>query len=117
MNVTRNTRINGVLAALAGCILAAGAIAVAAENIRIVPIVSNNQVLVSVDMADAYTDGVREAVSSGMQTTFTYDVELRMLVPAWVDRTIATSVVSTSDRFDNLTRQHNLVRLVDWRSD
>jgi hypothetical protein len=117
MNVTRNIRITGAIAVLAGCILAAGAIALAAENIRIVPIVSNNQVLVSVDMADAYTDGVREAVSSGMQTTFTYDVELRMLVPAWVDRTIATSVVSTSDRFDNLTRQHNLTRLVDGRSD
>ena len=62
------------------------------------PIVSDNQVLVSVDVADGYTDAVREAVSSGLRTTFTYDVELRMLVPAWVDRTIATSVVSTSDR-------------------
>ena len=98
-------------------LLATGAIVGAAENVRIVPIVSDNQVLVSVDLADAYTDAVREAVSSGLRTTFTYDVELRMIVPAWVDRTIATSVVSTSDRYDNLTRRHSLSRLVDGRID
>lgn len=98
-------------------LLAAGVIVGAAESVRIVPIVSDNQVLVSVDLADAYTDAVRDAVSSGLRTTFTYDVELRMLVPAWVDRTIATSVVSTSDRYDNLTRRHSLSRLVDGRND
>jgi hypothetical protein len=117
MNVTQTIRNSCGLALLAGCTIAAGAIVGAAESIRIVPIVSNSQVLVSVEMADAYTDGVREAVSSGLQTTFTYDVELRMIVPAWVDRTIATSVVSTSDRFDNLTRRHSLARIVDGRSD
>ena len=94
---------------------AATAILGAAENVRIVPIVSDNQVLVSVDLADAYTDSVHEAVSSGLQTTFTYDVELRMIVPAWVDRTVATSVISTSDRYDNLTRRHSLARIVDGR--
>ena len=73
--------------------------------------------LVSVDLADAYTDAVREAISSGLRTTFTYDVELRMMVPVWVDRTIATSVVSTSDQYDNLTRRHSLSRLVDGRVD
>ncbi len=31
------------------------------------------------------------------------------------DRTIATAVVSTSDRYDNLTRRHTLVRTVDGR--
>lgn len=97
--------------------VAAGVIVGAAENVRIVPIVSDNQVLVSVDLADAYTDAVREAVASGLQTTFTYDLELRMIVPVWVDRTIATSVVSTSDRYDNLTRRHSLSRVVDGKVD
>jgi hypothetical protein len=98
-------------------LLAAGVIVGAAESVRIVPIVSDGQVLVSVDLADAYTDAVREAVSSGLRTTFTYDVELRMMVPVWVDRTIASSVVSTSDQYDNLTRRHSLSRLVDGRVD
>jgi hypothetical protein len=100
-----------VLAAVATAILGA------AENVRIVPIVSNNQVLVSVDMSDAYTDAVRDAIASGLKTTFTYDVELRMVVPAWVDRTIAASVVTTTDQYDNLTRQHTLTRTVDGHAE
>jgi len=102
------------------CILAlvaAGAGVRAAESLRIVPIVADGQVLVSFDVADAYTDEVREAIASGLRTTFTYDIELRMVVPAWVDRTIATAVVSASDRYDNLTRRHSLSRSVDGRVD
>lgn len=95
--------------------LAAGALVSAAEALRIVPIVSDDQVLVSIELADAYTNDVREAISSGLRTTFTYDVELRMVVPVWVDRTIATAVVSTSDEYDILTRRHNLARTIDGR--
>ena len=96
-------------------LLAAGASVHAADGLRIVPIVADGQVLVSFDIADAYTDDVREAIASGLRTTFTYDVELRMVVPAWVDRTIATAVVGASDRYDNLTRRHSLSRSVDGR--
>ena len=96
-------------------LLAVGAIVDAAENLRIVPVVSDDQVLVSIELADAYTADVREAISSGLRTTFTYDVELRMVVPLWVDRTIATAVVSTSDEYDILTRRHNLSRMIDGR--
>ena len=41
--------------------------------------------------------------------------ELRMKAPMWVDRVIATSVVTVSDRYDNLTRRHTLTRSVDGR--
>lgn len=97
--------------------IAGGAIARAAESLRIVPIVRDDKVLVSFELADAYTQEVREAISSGLRTTFTYDVELRMVVPAWVDRTIATVAVSASDQYDNLTRRHKLSRTVDGRVD
>ena len=96
-------------------LLAAGALARAAESLRIVPIVRDDTVLISFELADAYTDAVREAVSSGLRTTFTYDIALRMHVPAWVDRTVATAVVSMTDHFDNLTRRHSLSRTVDGR--
>jgi hypothetical protein len=96
-------------------LLAAGAIAGAAESLRIVPLVHENQVLVSFEMADAYTDDVRDAIASGLRMTFTYDVELRMLVPAWLDRTVATAVITTSDQYDNLTRRHTLTRMIDGR--
>ena len=89
----------------------------AAESLRIVPLVHGKQMVVSLEIADAYTDDVREAIASGLRTTFTYDVELRMLVAGWVDRTIASSVVSISDQFDNLTRRHSLSRTVDGRID
>src|SRR5712692_6810898 len=96
---------------LMACI-ATGAIVRAAESLRIVPIVRDDKVLVSFELADAYTPDVREAISSGLRTTFTYDVELRMVVPAWVDRTIATVVISSSDQYDNLTRRHTLSRTI-----
>ena len=58
---------------------------------------------------------VRDAIGSGLRTTFTYDVQLKMVVPAWVDRTIATAVVTTVDQYDNLTRRHSLTRMIDGR--
>jgi hypothetical protein len=98
-------------------LLLSGAVGRAAETLRIVPISSGNSVVVSVELADGYTDEVRQAIASGLRTTFTYTIDLRMLVPGWVDRTVATSTVSISDQYDNLTRRHTLSRVVDGRID
>ena len=104
---------------LCTALIALGAMqtAVAEERLRIVPLVDAKQMVVTLAIADAYTDDIREAISSGLKTTFTYDVELRMLVAGWMDRTIATSVVSISVQYDNLTRRHSLSRTVDGRMD
>jgi hypothetical protein len=96
-------------------LLVAGAVLRSDETLRIVPIVSDRTVVVSFELADAYSSEIRQVISSGLRTTFTYDIELRMVVPGWVDRTIATATVSTSDQYDNLTRRHTLSRLVDGR--
>src|SRR5690348_4337860 len=106
-----------LIVALASAIsvLAVVAIVRGAESLRIVPIVHDDEVLVSVELTDAFSDAVRSAISSGLRTSFTYDIELRMIVPAWVDRTITSEVVSLSDQFDNLTRRHTLTRTVDGR--
>ena len=85
----------------------------AAEGLRIVPLVRDDSVLVSFELTDGYTEEVRDAVKSGLKTIFTYTVELRQDVPAWVDRTIATSVVTNSVQYDNLTRRATLVRTMD----
>ena len=66
------------------------------ETLRIVPFISDNRVLVSFELNDAYTPEVREAIASGLRTTFSYQLELR--TPAWIDRTVGTSVVSTTDQ-------------------
>jgi hypothetical protein len=102
-----------LLAALA--LLALSATLYAADVIRIVPLVRDKQVLVSFELADGYTEDVRAAIHSGLRTTFTYTVELRLDVPIWIDRTIATTVVSNAVQYDNLTRRHNVQRTIDGR--
>jgi uncharacterized protein DUF4390 len=110
MTTTRHVSLILVLAAAA-----AGVTLRAAETLHITPIVHDAQVLVSFELTDAYTDSVRETIASGLRTTFAYEMELRTVVPSWIDRTIATVVVSTTDQYDNLTRRHTLSRSVDGR--
>src|SRR5258708_30647621 len=83
------------------------------ETLRITPFINDNRVVVSFELNDAYTDTIREAIASGLRTTFTYELALR--TPAWIDRTIATTVVAATDLYDNLTRRHTLTRTVDGR--
>ncbi len=92
------------------------AIAVAAgePDIAVTPIARDGQVLVSFDLSDAFTVDVREAIQSGLPTTFSYDVELRRGA-AWVDRTVAAVTITATVRFDNLTRRYQLSRSVDGR--
>lgn len=87
----------------------------AAEGLRIVPLVRDDHVLVTFELADGFTEEVRAAIRSGLKTTFTYAVDLRLEVPVWVDRSIATATVTNSVEFDNLTRLHTVVRMVDGK--
>jgi hypothetical protein len=79
-----------------------------AETLRVRPLVKDGQVLVTFALESGLTDEMKAVVSSGLKTVFTYTVVLKMKVPAWVDRTVATAVVSTSVDYDNLTRRHTV---------
>ena len=94
-------------------LLLAAATPRAEETLRITPFISDSRVVVSFELNDAYTDAVREAIASGLRTTFTYELALR--TPAWIDRTVGTAIVATTDQYDNLTRRHTLTRTVDGR--
>jgi hypothetical protein len=83
------------------------------DALRITPFINDNRVVVSFELRDGYTDAVREAIASGLRTTFTYELELR--TPGWIDRTIGTTIVATTDQYDNLNRRHTLTRTVDGR--
>jgi hypothetical protein len=96
-------------------VLSVSAVLHAADAVRVVPVVHGERVLITYDLRDGFTTDVQEAIASGLRTTFTYTVELRMEVPVWVDRTIDSAVVTCSDQYDNLTRRHNLVRTLDGR--
>ena len=87
----------------------------AAENIKIVPLVRDGTVLVSFELADGFTDEVRAVIRSGLRTTFTYTVDLRLEVPAWIDRTVGSAVVTNTVQYDNLTRRNTIVRTLDGR--
>lgn len=95
--------------------LAAGQVVTAEESLRITPFVRDNQVLVSFELTNAYNEAVHDTIASGLRTTFSYELELRTVVPGWVDRTIGQTVVSATDQYDNLTRRHTLTRVVDGR--
>ena len=91
----------------------AGAAVRAQETLRITPFITDNRVVVSFELDDAYSESVRDAIASGLRTTFTYQLELR--TPAWIDRTVGTTIVATTDQYDNLTRRHTLTRTIDGR--
>jgi hypothetical protein len=87
----------------------------AEDTVRIVPLVRDGQVLITFEIPDGYTEQVRAAIQSGLRTTFTYTVDLRVEVPAWADRTIQTVTVHNIVKYDNLTRRHTLERTLDGR--
>ena len=87
------------------------------EGLRIVPLVRDDAVLVSFSLTDGFTDEVRAAIQSGLKTTFTYTVDLRLDVPGWVDRTIGTATATSSVEYDNLRRQYHVVRVIDGRTE
>ena len=110
-----NLKARSWIAVLALAFATLGGVAHAEGTLRIVPVVRAEQVLVSVELDNGYTEEVRQVINGGVRTTFTYNVDLKMIVPAWVDRTIATAVITITDHYDTISRVHNLSRSVDGR--
>ena len=84
-------------------------------EIVVTPIARDGQVLVSFELSDGFTTDVRDAIQSGLATTFSYEVELRRATATWFDRTVAAVTIATTVRFDNLTRRYQLSKTVDGR--
>jgi hypothetical protein len=84
-----------------------------ATDVTVTPIARDGQVQVSFDLSDGFTEDVRDAVRSGLPTTFTYTLELRRDAPVWFDTTLAEVTVSATARFDNLTRRYEMTRTVN----
>ena len=105
--------------AIGGCLLATvfGTALFAAEQVRVLPLARDGKVFVSFEIPDAFTTDIQEAIHSGLATSFTYDVDLRRGTSLWMDRTLASATITASVRYDNLTRQHHLSRMVDGRVD
>jgi hypothetical protein len=102
-------------AAVLLAVLGSGAVLAAAEIIRVTSIARDGRILVSFEMKDGFTRDIQDAISSGLTTTFTYDVELRRGAAVWLDRTVASARVTASVRYDNLTRRYQVARTQDGR--
>jgi hypothetical protein len=85
------------------------------QSLRIVPLVRDDHVLVSFDLTNGFTEDVRAAIKSGLKTTYTYTVELRLDVPVWLDRTMGVATITSSVDYSNLKRLFELERRLDGR--
>ena len=101
---------------LGGVALWMGVVAAASDDrIRVTPLARDGQVYVSFEVLDAFSDDTRDAMRSGLLTTFIYDVELRRPTPMWFDRLVAAAQVTATVKFDNLTRRYHLSVMHDGR--
>ncbi len=102
--------------AIAVAIVLLHAAAAAAQTITITPLARDGQLLVTFTLTDGFDDEVRAAIHSGMNITFQYQVDLRRSTTLWLDRTIASAVVSAGVRYDTLTRKYHFTRMQDGRT-
>jgi hypothetical protein len=105
----------GMVCALATLASPTVAQAQSSQELKIVPLLRDDFVHVSFELADGITSDIRAVIQSGLKTTFIYNVELRLDVPIWIDRLIGTAVVTNEVEYDNLKRRYTLVRTVDGR--
>jgi len=85
------------------------------QDLSVMPIARDGQVVVSFELSEGLTEDVRDAIQSGLPTTFSYELELRRSTATWFDRTIAAVTMTATVRFDNLTRRYQMSRTLDGR--
>ena len=83
-------------------------------DLKVTPLQRDGQVFVSFELSEGLTPEVRDAIQSGLPTTFLYEIELRQ-GSALFDHTVASVTIAASVRFDNLTRRYQMSRTVDGR--
>ena len=89
----------------------------AAQTIQVTPLTRDDRVLVSFKLTNVFTDEVRTAIHSGVTITFAYDVQLRRGATLWLDRTIESSTVTATVKYDPVTRKYLVTRTLDGRLD
>ena len=98
-------------------LLAATGSAAADQSLYVAPLAREGHVLVSFKLAQPLTPELKTAIHSGLTVSFVYKVDLKRNSAAWFDRTMASTVVTATVRYDNLTRKYHLSRLFDGRTD
>ena len=87
------------------------------QALEVVPLPRDGEVLVSFKLNENLTDEVRTAIQSGLTIKFLYKIDLRRSSAVWVDRTIASASVGATLRYDTLTREYHVARMIDGRTE
>jgi hypothetical protein len=95
-------------------VLSGSGVGAQSPDLSVAPIARDGRVLVSFELTDGFSSDVRDAIQSGLPTTFSYEIQLRRET-AFFDRTVASVTIEASVRFDNLTRRYQVSRAVDGR--
>jgi hypothetical protein len=109
---------NGSVTARVGGLVAALCLGVAAGvdaqgDVDVTTLARDGWVLVSLELSGAYTEETQAAVDSGLEASFSFDVELREPVAFWPDRTVDRALVSATVRYDGLTERYRVSRVVN----
>jgi len=108
-----------VLKTIAGCAfgLALSSTISAAEIVELVPVIRSEGILVSFRVEDAFDEEIVQAIESGLEVSFRYNVELRRVRRAWFDKKTASRQIQTTVAYDNLTKRYSLTREIDGEID
>ena len=102
-------------AAVLVLLLLISATGAAAQTLHVSPLPRDEQIYVSFRLDQELTDEIRATIHSGMTVSFIYKVDLRRGSSIWFDRTLASTEVRASVRYDSLTRRYTLSRTMDGR--
>ena len=80
----------------------------ARPTLRVRPLVKDGQVLITFALDGGLTDEMKAVVQERPPHGLHVYRRTQAKAPAWVDRTVASVVVSTSVDYDNLTRRHTV---------
>jgi hypothetical protein len=89
----------------------------AAEIVELVPVVRSDGILVSFGVDDAFDEDIAQAIDSGLEVSFRYNIELRRVRRAWLDEKEASRQIRTTVAYDNLTKRYSLTREIDGEID
>ena len=87
------------------------------QILQVAPLARDGDVLVTFKLAQEPTEEIRSAIHSGLTVSLVYKVDLKRSSAGWIDRTVASTVVTATVRYDNLTRKYAVKRLIDGRID
>ena len=85
------------------------------QTLQVIPLPRDGEVLVSFKLDEPLTEEIRAAIHSGLTIKFVYKVDLRRSSAVWLDRTLASAVVTATVRYDTLTRIYHFSRALDGR--